>query len=146
VRKWSTKASLAHGFIAGLLKNNRHFGIILLLNMFVVRCQTATYAFTQATTGISSNTATLRGIATPNGVPSLAWFDWGTDSDYGEHTSPQDVASGGKIVPVKTGISGLIPGGIYHYRLVVSNAVGVVYGADQRFTTGTRVAAWGDNS
>src|SRR6266516_4826560 len=114
--------------------------------MFVVRCQAATYAFTQATTGISSNTATLRGIATPNGVSSLAWFDWGTNSNYGQQTSPEDVGSGGIIVQVKTGISGLIPGGIYHYRLVVSNAVGVVYGADQRFTTGMRVAAWGDNS
>jgi len=34
-------------------------------------------------------------------------------------------------------VSNLSPGGIYHYRMVCSNAVAVTFGADVSFTTGT---------
>ncbi len=42
--------------------------------------------------------------------------------------------------PVTTSISGLAPNTLYHFRLVVSNATGTAFGADQTFTT-ARTAA-----
>jgi hypothetical protein len=40
----------------------------------------------------------------------------------------------------------LTSGGVYHYRLVASNQLGVAYGADTLFTTGQKAAFWGDPS
>jgi hypothetical protein len=47
---------------------------------------------------------------------------------------------------VSAAIDGVLPGAIYHYRLVASNTFGVALGADSIFTTGMKVATWTDLS
>ena len=85
-------------------------------------------------------------MAVPNGLPSTAWFEWGTNSAYGHTSSPVSIGAGTSVVRVSTGLSGLAAATAYDFRLVVSNASGgVSLGPSQRFITGGRVKAWGNN-
>ena len=89
---------------------------------------------------------TLRGLANPNGLGSVAWFEWGTDPTYGNTTPSQSIGAGGQVVFVSSGITNLVATLSYHCHLVVSNRAGLTYGADQIFGAGKKVVAWGDNS
>ena len=100
------------------------------------------FAFTQPATLIAGTSAQLNGIATANGLPSTAWFQWGTSTNYGMVTPPVPVISGYNVVTVTNRISGLIANLPYHFRLVVSNALGTAYGFDQFFDE-ANVWAWG---
>ena len=101
------------------------------------------FASTQSVRPVFSHAATLNGMATPNGAPTAAWFEWGTDASHGQITPQVDVGSSLNVVRVSAPISGLTPGGIYHCRLVASNEFGVTYGHETLFTTGLKVAVWG---
>src|SRR5262245_9398242 len=100
------------------------------------------YAATPAPAGITATRATLTGMATANDSAAVAWFEGGSTTAYGPPTSPVDVGAGRGVVRVSGEINDLVPHQIYHYRLVVNNAAGVVHGAEQRFVTGGKVAAW----
>ena len=102
-------------------------------------------AFTQPATQITATHATLNGMALPNGLASMAWFEWGARGGYDQATGPVDVSNGTTVVRVSAGINGLTNGGVYQCRLVVSNVAGVVRGAVQWFTTGRKITAWGRN-
>jgi alpha-tubulin suppressor-like RCC1 family protein len=101
-------------------------------------------AATQAAAPVTPSSATLNGMAVPRGLSTSAWFEWGPDANYSQATGPIDVGSGTKVVRVSASLSGLAPGGAYHYRLVTLNSAGLAYGADHQFTTGMRVTTWGD--
>ena len=101
------------------------------------------FAFTQAATQITTNTAMLNGMATPNGPPTSAWFEWGERGSYTRTTTPVNVGSGNGVVRVSTALSNLLGGRSYQCRLVASNSVGVVYGAPQAFAVGSLIRAWG---
>jgi alpha-tubulin suppressor-like RCC1 family protein len=93
---------------------------------------------------ITATSAGFDGFATPNGFNSMAWFEWGTVGDgYTHTTSPVNVGDGVHIVRVKTDVAGLVEGGRFQCRLVVSNEVGVSTSWERRFTTGSKLAAWG---
>jgi alpha-tubulin suppressor-like RCC1 family protein len=100
-------------------------------------------AFTRPATQITAGNATLNGMALPNGLASMAWFEWGARGGYGQTTGPVDVGNSTTVVSVNIGISGLTNGGVYQCRLVISNVAGVVYGAPQWFTTGRKITVWG---
>jgi hypothetical protein len=85
-------------------------------------------------------------MATARGTPAAAWFEWGTDKNYGFVTVLTNIGSSGKVVRVSSPVDTLIPGATYHYRLVVTNASGTALGADAIFTTGTRVTTWTDHT
>jgi len=103
------------------------------------------FAATQAPGPISPTNATLNGMASPNGLPTVAWFEWGTNAAYGQRSDPTNVGVGSSVRRVKAPIVGLTPNAAYRYRLVVSNASGVALGMERRLTTGRKVAAWGDD-
>src|SRR5262249_19327169 len=94
------------------------------------------YAFTQPAWAVTS---TLNGMAGPNGLPSTAWFEWGETTAYGQTTAPINAGESTGVVRVSTVLSNLVNGPIYHARLVVSNAVGVAFGADQPLITPGRM-------
>ncbi|HEV2694505.1 MAG TPA: S8 family serine peptidase, partial [Verrucomicrobiae bacterium] len=99
-------------------------------------------------TSVTGTNAQLNGFATPNltnGSTATAWFQWGPTIAYGNVTPPNNVGFGFSVIYQDAFISGLIFGQVYHYRLVVSNSVGVVYGADEQFAPGYPVS-WGDNT
>lgn len=104
--------------------------------------QTAPYAQTQPANSISATSARLNGMASPNGNPSLAWFEWGTNNLYGQRTTATNIGSGYGVVKVNATIAGLNFADAYSCRLVVSNAAGVTPGFEEAFTTGRKVALW----
>jgi alpha-tubulin suppressor-like RCC1 family protein len=107
---------------------------------------TAPCANTQPAGPVTATTASLNGMATPNSLPTTAWFEWGPDSVYGQTTAATEVGDGFNVVRVSAPLADLTPGGVYHYRLVASNQLGVAYGADRILTTGLKAAAWGSES
>jgi len=76
---------------------------------------------------------TLRGAVNPNGDPTTAWFQWGTNILYGQKSEPVEMGDGLTNMPIETSLTGLTPGFSYHYRLVATNAQGWAYGRDTVF-------------
>jgi hypothetical protein len=54
---------------------------------------------------------------------------------YDQSTSPQQVGGDANSHIVSAPLTGLLPGALYHVRLVAINGAGTTYGADQTFTT-----------
>jgi len=104
----------------------------------------APFAFTQPAQSVTGPGARFNGMATPNGIPSVAWFDYGTNTAYGNTTTPVNVGSGISVVYVPTQVGGLTPNVPYHYRLTVSNAFAVTHGFDQILDQ-ANVVVWGAN-
>ena len=108
----------------------------------VAVAQSAPYAQTQPAGVITASNATLNGMATANGNPSLSWFEWGTNNAYSQQTPATSIGSSYGVTVVNATVGGLILGGTYQYRLVVSNAAGITRGFGQIFTTGAKAALW----
>jgi hypothetical protein len=85
-----------------------------------------------ATPGVTS--ATLTATVYPNSLATAVWFEWGTDTSYGNATPTADLAAGANGVAVSAGLASLSPGQTYHFRAAASNAGGVIYGEDLTFT------------
>ena len=102
------------------------------------------FAASQPATWIRTDNAQLNGMATPNGLPALAWFEWGT-SYFSTTTPPVPVGSASSVTRTSVTISNLETNTLYFFRLVVSNALGVVQGGERRFITGGRIIHWGDD-
>lgn len=101
------------------------------------------YAATLSAQFITSSNATLNGMVTPRGSPTVGWFEWGVGNGYGQSTPPASIGSSSNVVFLSTPIENLIPNTNYICRLVASNTSGITTGWPQRFTTGQRVAIWG---
>lgn len=90
-------------------------------------------------TGVTKTSAVLNGAFTGNGEAHSYYFEWGTDSSYGHSTAIQSAGSGSGAIAVSAEVTGLekyLPlSPVYHYRLVVTNAVGSTVGADRSFLT-----------
>jgi hypothetical protein len=117
-------------------------GAISLLVSQSVQGQ-APYAKTQVAAPIRATTATLNGMAVPRGQQTYAWFEWGTNTTYGNVTAAQYISNGTHVVRVTNLLTGLIEGGVYHFRIVASNSVGVTRGFDFMFTTAMKIQNWG---
>ena len=101
-----------------------------------VSSATPPVAVTNAASGIGQTDATLNGTADPNGSNTSAWFEYGTNTTYGQTTASVDVGSGGSPVAYHRPVSGLSCGGMnYHFRAVANGAGGTDYGSDRSFTT-----------
>lgn len=74
--------------------------------------------------------ANFQGRVNPEGYPTLAWFEYGPDTAYGQSSPTIEV--GGGTVPMATAYAPklLLPGSTWHVRLVASNVAGVAVGAD----------------
>ena len=113
-------------------------------NSFIVIVLVPPYSATLAATAVTGTNAQLNGMATPNGLPAAAWFEWGVSSGYGNRTTNVNVGNGRGVVYVTNLIGGLSLPQVYHYRLVTSNTIAVTYGFDRIFDVGG-VIAWGDD-
>ena len=97
---------------------------------------TAPTATTGSATSITSNSASLNGTVNPNGGSTTVIFEYGFTTGYGsEVTAGQSPLSGTADQPVSTGITGLVPGTAYHFRVKGTNSAGDSYGDDETFTT-----------
>jgi hypothetical protein len=88
---------------------------------------------TQPVTGLGLSSATLNATVTPNGAVTTAAFQWGTSTSYG-NTTPSVVLSGANQ-PVSSGLTGLSPATLYHFRVVATNSAGTSLGNDLTFQT-----------
>lgn len=86
-----------------------------------------------AASAITLSDATLNGTANANGGSNVAvTFEYGPTTAYGGTVSATPgTVSGAAVTPVSAAISGLAPGALYHYRVVV----GGIPGEDMTLTT-----------
>ncbi len=85
-------------------------------------------------TNVAATSATFNAQINPLESNTEYRLEYGTSTAYG-HTLSGDVGEGSSSVLVSYHRQELLPGTTYHYRLVVSNAFGLVEGADHTFTT-----------
>lgn len=96
-----------------------------------------------SSTSVSSASATLAANVTPEGVDSRVHFEYGTqEGDYTLSTAAVDAGAGAGAKEITTGITGLLPGAVYHYRAVAENALGTVTSGDQTFDTQAAASAF----
>jgi hypothetical protein len=91
---------------------------------------------TGGTSSVTQTSAILHGSVNPNGSSTTYYFQWGLTNAYGDSGRPRSAGSGVRSVAVDETAGGLIPGTIYHYRLVATNGSGMTVGADRTFKTG----------
>ena len=84
---------------------------------------------TQSALNITTNGATLAGLATPNFGATTVFFQWGAATNLNNQSAPQNIGSGTAAVSVNSALAGLIPGTTYSYRLVAQNIAGTNFGA-----------------
>jgi phosphodiesterase/alkaline phosphatase D-like protein len=84
---------------------------------------------------VTDTSAELLGTINPNGGNTAYYFEWGFTTAYGVTSVEHSAGRGTKPVSVHATASGLIPGTVYHYRLVAANGAGSAVGADRTFRT-----------
>ena len=85
----------------------------------------------------ASTAATLNGRVNPGGLDTTAWFEWGTNTTYGNKTSVTNLGSGTNWVLLSVDLTGLTAGSNYHYRVAATNSNGLATGSNVAFTTPT---------
>ena len=89
--------------------------------------------------------AAVSGTVNPESLATTAFFQYGLDpSDrgpgasttlYDQSTPLQQVGADSAGHTVSASLTGLVPGALYHVRLVANNSDGTTFGTDQTFTT-----------
>jgi hypothetical protein len=87
----------------------------------------------QGSTSSGLTNATLIAQINPNRLASTAWFEWGTNSNYGNTIALPNPGSGSNAVTLQVLMTNL-PVGTYHFRTVATNGAGVTYGAGATFS------------
>ena len=97
----------------------------------------APLAVTGAASGTGTEKAHLQGTVNPQGSQATFHFEYGTTTAYGSRVpATESVAGNGrKAVSVGRDITGLLPGTVYHYRLVANGPGGEGDGEDHSFET-----------
>jgi hypothetical protein len=87
--------------------------------------------------GVTVGAATLTGSIDGQGWETGYHFEYGTSAAYGSDWPTVDVPLGALsgAQGVQSRVLNLLPGTVYHYRLVATNGGGVSYGPDETFTT-----------
>jgi hypothetical protein len=99
-------------------------------------------AKTGAASSLTAGAAVLNGSASnPDLSSATARFEFGPTTAYGSNGPLQAISGAAVGAPVALSISGLTPNTLYHFRLVVANAAGTAFGADQTFRTASTNAA-----
>ena len=83
---------------------------------------------TTPATNVASFSATLNSSVHPLGLTTTVHFQFGTTTNYGLTTAPQN-QSGNTYRKVSANISSLSASTVYHFRIVATNSSGTRYGA-----------------
>jgi hypothetical protein len=86
-------------------------------------------------TRVAQTSAQFNGTVNPNGAATTYTFQYGLTSAYGLSTSLKNAGRGTKFVKASATATGLIPGTVYHFRIVALNSHGGAVGRDHTFTT-----------
>jgi hypothetical protein len=98
-----------------------------------VAMATAPSVSTLPFSSIASTGAVLVGTVNPNGLQSRFWFEWGTTTTYGSTSQVRLLLPGTATFTTNAMVAGFAPNVTYHYRMVATNTLGRVTGADQTF-------------
>jgi len=90
---------------------------------------------TGAPSHVTDTSAVLHGTINPNGSATAYYFEWGLTTAYGVTSVEHSAGHGTAPVSVSATAAALIPGTIYHYRLIAANGSGSASGADRTFKT-----------
>jgi hypothetical protein len=94
---------------------------------------------TEATSGVTTHTATLEATVNPNGLDTHYYFEYGTNPTLFEADAPalpgNDAGSGTSPVHEKVEVTGLEQHTTYYYRVVASNATGTSYSTEKAVKT-----------
>lgn len=86
--------------------------------------------------GTTQTNTTLQGTVDPDGADTMAWFRYGTTTNYGSITAAVPIAGTSlDSMAISSLMSGLRPGALYHFQLVATNSFGASFGEDATFTT-----------
>jgi hypothetical protein len=96
---------------------------------------TAPTATTLAAEGFKETEATLKGTVNPGGEATEYFFEYGTDTHYGQRTEKATLLASGGNQTVSATLTKLAPGTEYHFRLVAKNNQGPAEGLDHSFKT-----------
>jgi lysophospholipase L1-like esterase/phosphodiesterase/alkaline phosphatase D-like protein len=104
-------------------------------------------ATTSTPTSVTSGSCVLNGFVNPNGLTTVAHFEYGEDPSLTAFTSTGilPVGSGSTNVPLNASIGSLFPGRSYYFRLVATNGGGTQRGGIRNFLTGPTYVAVGDS-
>ena len=96
-------------------------------------------------TTTTSNGAAVSGTVNPESLVTTAFFEYGLDpSDrgpgasttlYDQSTPPQQAGADTATHTITAPLTGLVPGALYHIRIVATNSAGTTLGPDVTFTT-----------
>jgi hypothetical protein len=91
---------------------------------------------TTSATSIKTTSAVLRGTVNPNGASTTYQFQLGLiKGQYGVAGAARSAGHGTVPRAVQFTATRLIPGTVYHYRVVASSRFGITAGADRTFKT-----------
>jgi hypothetical protein len=90
---------------------------------------------TGAVTARAQTGAVLHGTVNPNGSATTYVFQWGLTNAYGVTSASHSAGRKNAVVAVETTATALIPGTVYHYRVIASNRSGISVGRDRTFRT-----------
>jgi hypothetical protein len=90
---------------------------------------------TGAALGVAQTSALVTGTVNPHGLAGYYEYQYGLSTSYEQSTAVLTLPGGGGEAQAQGSIAGLIPGTLYHYRLVATNDDGTSYGEDHTFTT-----------
>ncbi len=86
--------------------------------------------------GVQTPSATLNGRVNPEGVATTYYFQYGTTTNWNEHsTTPVEIGSGTSALSESASIGGLAGGTTYYFRIVATSATGTSVGGPVSFTT-----------
>src|SRR4051812_36659094 len=77
---------------------------------------------TGGATSIKNNSAVLNATINPQGRRTVYFFQYGLTNTYGAQTITKSAGAGTAGVAVKTGVTKLTSGTVYHYRVVASSS------------------------
>lgn len=80
--------------------------------------------------------ATVHGAVDPENQATQWLVEYGPTAEYGAVTAAGSLPGDDSLHQISTQLPGLVPGGLYHYRVVASNASGSAEGADRVMVAG----------
>lgn len=92
-------------------------------------------ANTQGAAHVLGTSALLTATIHPNGKETTYYFQYGVTTAYGSQTVTASAGSSTGKIKVGQPIGGLLPGTVYHFRVVATNSAGKHEGRDRTFTT-----------
>lgn len=86
-------------------------------------------------TNITSTSAQISALVNPMSAATSASFEYGPTTAYGFQRPSTSILNGFQAAPMSASLDGLLPGTLYHFRVVATNALGSATSMDGTFTT-----------